>query len=155
MDQLIEAWTGVGAWRWLAIAALLFAIEMATGTAYLLWMSAAAAITAVAVAIIGEFNFAVELLLFGLFAMASTFIGKRFFAPRMVISDQPDLNQPERRHIGARAVAVTVFSGGEGRAKMGDSVWSAVMLDGANPAIGAGLEVVRVDGTVLHVKSAD
>jgi inner membrane protein len=155
MDQIVEAWSGLGAWRWLAIAALLFAAELATGTAYLLWLSAAAVLTAAVVALPGEINFAIELVAFAGFAIASTFFGKRFFKPSMLTSDQPDLNAPEQRHIGARAVAVDHFSGGQGRVSLGDTQWAAQTVDGSNPSSGVGLLVTSVDGTVLHVKAAE
>ena len=155
MDQLLEAWSGLGAWRWLALAALLFAAELATGTAYLLWLSAAAVLTAFVVALPGEVNFAVELLLFGVFSIASTVFGRRVFQPGIMKSDQPDLNVPDQRHIGARAVAVADFSGGEGRVSLGDTQWSAHTSDGTSPKNGAVLTVLSVDGTTLNVRAAD
>jgi inner membrane protein len=155
MDQVIDAWTGFGAWRWLALAALLFAAELATGTAYLLWLSAAAVMTALVVALPGELNVAFELLLFGVFAIASTIVGRKFFPPGMIKSDQPDLNAPGQRHIGARAVAVSDFAGGEGRVALGDTQWNAQTSDGSSPRNGAGLLVTSVDGTTLHVRAAD
>ncbi len=155
MDQLIEAWSGLGAWSWLALAALLFAAELATGTAYLLWLSAAAVLTALVVALPGNFNFAFELLLFSVFSIASTVFGRRIFKPGMIKSDQPDLNAPGQRHVGARAVAVDDFAGGEGRVALGDTQWSAQTLDGTSPKHGAGLLVLSVDGTTLQVRAAD
>jgi inner membrane protein len=155
MNQIIETISGLGAWRWLALAALLFAAEMATGTAYLLWLSAAAVATAALVALPGDTNFAFELAAFALFSIASTFIGRRFFKPKMTASDQPDLNDPLQRHLGAHAVAVTDFAGGFGRVSLGDTHWSAQTHDGSNPKTGTGLTVVSSEGTTLHVKQAD
>jgi inner membrane protein len=155
MDPFLEAWMSYGAWRWLALAALLFAAELATGTAYLLWLSAAAVLTAAVIALLGELNIAVELLLFGFFAIVSTLFGRRFFKPTMNQSDQADLNDPTRRHIGAHAVAVSDFAGGQGRVSLGDTQWSAQTMDGSSPTTGAGLLVMSVDGTVLHVRAAD
>ena len=155
MDQFIDAWTGLGAWRWLALAALLFAAELSTGTAYLLWLSAAAVMTALVVALPGEINFALELLLFGVFSIASTVFGRRFLRPSMIKSDQPELNAPSQRHIGARAVAVADFAGGEGRVSLGDTQWSAKTADGSSPVNGTSLQVLSVHGTVLHVQIAD
>jgi inner membrane protein len=155
MDHVFETIAGLGAWRWLALAALLFAAEMATGTAYLLWLSAAAVATAIVVALPGETGIALELAAFGAFSIASTLVGRRFFKPGMTASDQPDLNNPEQRHLGARVVAVADFAGGEGRVSLGDTQWQAQTLDGSSPHLGAGLKVVSVAGTTLHVKVAD
>jgi inner membrane protein len=155
MDQFLDAWMTLGAWRWLALAALLFAAELATGTAYLLWLAAAAAMTAFVVALPGEMGVAMQLLLFGIFSIASTVFGRRLFKPNMMQSDQPNLNAPAQRHIGARAIAVADFAGGHGRVSLGDTQWSAQTLDGTSPANGAGLQVLAVDGTTLHVQAAD
>jgi inner membrane protein len=155
MDQFFDAWMSLGAWRWLALAALLFAAELATGTAYLLWLSAAAVATAIIVALPGEINFALELVLFGMFSIASTVFGRRFFKPSLIKSDQPDLNAPMQRHIGARAIVVDDFRGGEGRVALGDTQWSARMLDGTSPSQGTGLSVVSVEGNILNVQTAD
>jgi inner membrane protein len=155
MDQVIELWSGFGPFSWLALAAILFAAELATGTAYLLWLSAAAVMTALFVALPIESGIAMELVAFGIFAIASTMIGKRFFKPGQIQSDQPDLNDPSRQHIGARAVAAADFIGGEGRVALGDTQWSAQTLDGSSPVNGSGLTVVSVDGTMLRVTAAD
>jgi inner membrane protein len=155
MDQVFATLAGAGAWRWLALAALLFAAEMATGTAYLLWLSAAAVATAAVVALPGQTNFAFEMLAFGGFSIASTLVGRRFFKPKMDASDQPGLNDPEQRHLGARVVAVADFAGGQGRVSLGDTQWSAQTLDGSSPALGKGLKVVSVEGTTLRVQAAD
>lgn len=152
MDSFIDAWTGLGFWRWFAIAALLFAAELTTGTAYLLWLSAAAVMTGIVIALPGEFNFATEILLFAIFAIASTLFGRKFFPPDAIASEQPQLNNPVARHIGAKAQAVGLFVGGEGRVALGDTQWSARTHDGSNPQTGAQLEVVSVDGTMLTVR---
>ncbi len=155
MDQIIDAWTGLGAWRWLGLAALLFTAELVTGTAYLLWLSAAAVLTAGVVVLSGDMNAATQLLTFAMFSIASTAFGRRVFKPGTFKSDQPSLNQPEQRHIGARAVAVVDFAGGHGRVALGDTQWSAQTLDGSSPTNGTGLLVLAVDGTMLHVQAAD
>jgi inner membrane protein len=151
MDQVIATFVELGAWRWLALAAILFAVEMGTGTAYLIWLSAAAAATAALVALPGETTFAVELAAFGVFSIASTVFGRKFFKPPAIVSDKPEINDPLQRHLGARVVAVGDFSGGEGRVSLGDTQWTAQTLDGSSPKNGVGLKVVRVDGTTLQV----
>ena len=44
---------------------------------------------------------------------------------------------------------VEAITGGEGRVKVGDSVWSAV---GADAEVGARVRVVAAEGTVLRVE---
>jgi inner membrane protein len=151
MEALIDAWQGFGAWRWLAIGALLLAAEFATGTAWLLWLAAAAGLTAILVALPIPTSFTTELLAFGAFALGTTAFGRRFFPPNAIKSDQPLLNQPNSRALGASVVVVSDFVGGEGRVKMGDTEWQAVTLDGASPKAGAQLQVLAMDGARLKV----
>jgi inner membrane protein len=154
MDQIVEMVSGMGAWRWLALAALLFAAEMLTGSAYLLWLSAAAVATAALVALPGDPGLGEQLFAFGLFSIASTVVGRKFFKPGLIVSDQPNLNEPEQRHIGAPVVAMTDFVGGQGRVALGDTQWSAQTLDGSSPGTGANLKVISVEGTLLYVELA-
>lgn len=155
MGQVMEFWSSFGFFSWLALAAVLFAIELTTGTAYLLWLSAAAVMTALYVALPLPSGIALELVVFGVFAIASTMVGQRYFKPGAIKSDQPNLNDPERQHLGARTIAVGDFAGGVGRVSLGDTQWSAQTTDGSSPTDGAGLKVVSVDGTTLRVKAAD
>jgi inner membrane protein len=111
--------------------------------------------TAAVVALPGDVGVAAQLLLFGMFSIASTVFGRKLFKPGSIPSDQPSLNEPEQRHIGARAIAVTNFAGGHGRVALGDTQWSAQTVDGSSPLNGAGLLVLAVDGTMLHVQAAE
>jgi inner membrane protein len=154
MDQIVATLLDLGAWRWLALAAVLFTIELATGTAYLLWLSAAAVMTAALSALPGQTGIAFELVLFGAFSIGSTLIGQKFFKPAAIESEQPDINNPMQRHLGAHVIAIGNFAGGQGRVSLGDTQWSAQTLDGSSPTDGVGLKVIRVEGTILHVAAS-
>jgi membrane protein implicated in regulation of membrane protease activity len=55
--------------------------------------------------------------------------------------------------IGQRGVVATDFSGGIGRIKLGDTVWSAETVDGSDLATGAGVIVEGTVGNVLKVRA--
>lgn len=155
MDAVFEAWSALGAWRWLIIAALLFGTELLTGTTWLLWLSVAAGLMAGVVALAPGLPLAAELVGFGGLALAATFVGRRVMDPGALgRSSGAQLNAPEDRLAGARAVAAGRFSGGEGRARLGDTEWRAVTTDGSDPAAGSALLVSRVDGATLIVTPA-
>ena len=61
------------------------------------------------------------------------------------------VNTPDAGLIGRTCRAVG-FEGAEGRVALGDGTWAARTADGAAPEVGAALEVVGLEGTVLVVR---
>ena len=115
------------AWHWLALALVLFSIEMMTGTWDLLWVSIAAALTSA---------FAV------------------FRKMREDVEEHPTLNKRMAGTLGQRGVVADDFTGGLGRVKLGDTVWSAESIDGANLASGTAVIVEATEGNMLKVRLA-
>jgi membrane protein implicated in regulation of membrane protease activity len=66
-------------------------------------------------------------------------------------SDQPQLNRRAEQHIGRRYVLDTAIVNGQGKARVGDSLW---LVEGPELPAGAAIEVVAVDGSTLRVKRA-
>jgi membrane protein implicated in regulation of membrane protease activity len=155
MEALTNNWAGFGALTWLGIGAALLAAELLTGTAYLLWIATAAALTAALAAIFPEASLPLQMVAFALFALATTVAGRSFFRPDTTPSEDPNLNSPLQRHIGQTSVAVDNFVGGMGRVRLGDTEWAAKTYDGAEPASGSVLVVTGVEGAVLHVTRAN
>ena len=154
MEALTSNWAGLGALTWLGIGAALLAAELLTGTAYLLWIATAAALTAALAAIFPQASLPLQLVAFALFALSTTFAGRRFFKPDTTPSEDPTLNAPLQRHIGQQAIAVDGFVGGIGRVRLGDTEWAAKTQDTAEPSSGSVLVVTGVEGAVLHVTRA-
>jgi membrane protein implicated in regulation of membrane protease activity len=155
MDSFIAAWPGFGPLSWLALGAVLLAAELLTGTAYLLWIAAAAALTAALIAVFPDLGIAFQLVAFACLAMSTTVIGKRFFSPMLTPSQSPGLNLPILRHLGQTAVSVAPFVGGEGRVRIGDTEWAAKTDDLSSPKEGAVVVVTGVEGAIMHVKAVD
>ncbi|WP_085340455.1 NfeD family protein [Aquidulcibacter paucihalophilus] len=155
MDALSSNWAGLGALIWLGLGAVLMAAELLTGTAYLLWIATAAALTAALAFLFPGASLPVQLVAFALFALATTVLGRRFFKPDTAPSEDPTLNSPLQRHIGQKAIAVDGFVSGTGRVRLGDTEWAAKTLDDADPASGSVLVVTGVEGAVLHVTRAN
>ena len=138
-------------WSWLILAACLFVVEMLIGSTYLLWVSAAAFLTAGIVALTPDAGVAVHALSFGGLALALTVVGKRYLKNPLADS-APLLNDPNARLIGASAIALEDFAGNRGRVKIGDSEWAAEIVDSSEaPAAGTALKVRQVDGATLKV----
>lgn len=139
-------------WAWMAVGAVFLAVEVATGSGWLLWPAASAGITGL-VTLILPMGQAEAIAVFGVLTIITTYVGRRYL--RGAKSDASDVNNPLTRLVGHRGEAVANFEGEDGRVFVDGKEWSAV-LDGAGPlAAGAKVEVVEVlGGARLKVKAA-
>ena len=144
-------------WHWLALALVLFSIEMMTGTWDLLWVSIAAALTSVfaALAPAGIAGWEGQLTVFAITSVGLFIAGRTLFRKmREDVEEHPTLNKRMAGTLGQRGVVADDFSGGLGRVKLGDTVWSAESVDGANLASGAAVIVEATEGNMLKVRAA-
>ena len=145
------------AWHWLALALFLLSIEMMTGTWDLLWVGLAALFTSAfaAFAPASMAGWEGQLIFFAVATAVLFVIGRTLFrSMRENIKEHPTLNKRMAGTLGQRGVVADDFSGGLGRVKLGDTVWSAQSVDGANLASGASVIVEATEGTVLKVRPA-
>ena len=145
------------AWHWLALALILFSIEMMTGTWDLLWISIAAAFTSAfaAFAPAGIAGWEGQLVFFAIATVVLFIIGRTLFKNmRENVEEHPTLNKRMAGTLGQRGVVADDFSGGLGRVKLGDTMWSAQSVDGANLASGASVIVEATEGNTLKVRPA-
>ena len=151
---LIDLFIANPFWAWMAAGALLLAIEIGTGTGYLLWPAASAAVIAV-LAVAVHPDFAVQVFLFALLTIASTYLGRRFL-PASVRQRGPDINDRAGRLVGHFGKIVGPFDAGKGRVFVDGSEWAAEVEEGAAALeVGARVEVVEVLGAArLRVKAA-
>jgi membrane protein implicated in regulation of membrane protease activity len=135
-------------WGWLVFAALLGIAEVLLPGVFLIWIAIAAAITglaALALPIAQPFQF----LIFAALSIAAVYAGRRWYVDNPVASSDPLLNDRSARLIGQHVTVIEAITNGEGRVKVGDSVWSAT---GPDAPIGTRVRVAGVDGTVLRVE---
>lgn len=135
-------------WLWLIAAVLLGIAELFVPGVFLIFLAAAAALTGVA-ALILDIPIAAQLALFPLFALGAVYGGRRWYQSQNVESSDPLLNDRIARHIGQTVVVVGAIQDGEGRVKLGDSVWSA---KGPDAPVGARVRIVGGAGTCLRVE---
>ncbi len=150
MDGLFEALSHVEPLHWFGIGLAFLAIEVVTGTTYLLWPAAAAAITA-AIALIFPGKALLHWTVFAVLTLALTLTGHFYVRGRWLKRLGPStLNERANTMVGQTGIADDVFVAGFGRVKLDDTVWRASSAD----AIGAGeaVEVISVDGATLRVK---
>lgn len=145
------------AWHWLALGLLLLSLEMMLGTFDLLWVAIAAGLTSAFTAIApdGIAGWQGQLVFFAIASTALFIMGRTLFRRmRENVEEHPTLNKRMAGTLGQRAIVAEDFTGGVGRVKLGDTVWSAQSIDGANLASGAAVVVESTQGTTLMVKPA-
>ncbi|WP_294133547.1 NfeD family protein [Sphingobium sp.] len=135
-------------WAWLVLAALLGIAEVMIPGVFLIWIAIAAAITGLT-ALALPIGLPLQLLIFAALSIAAVWAGRRWYTDHPVASTDPLLNDRTARLIGQTVTVVEAITGGEGRVKVGDSVWSAV---GADAEVGARVRVIAAEGTVLRVE---
>lgn len=152
MEALANIYAGQAFWIWGALAAVLLSAEVVTGSGWLLWASAAAAVTAGLVALL-DVSAPTALLAFAILTMASTLMARRYF-PRHAVGMGDDINDNVSRLVGHHGVVVGVFANGAGRVFIDGKEWAAQLDDEQGMDAGASVLVTGVDGARLRVRRA-
>jgi membrane protein implicated in regulation of membrane protease activity len=150
MHGLMEFYAGHPFWVWLAVAAVFLAVEVATGTGWLLWPAASALLVGLLTLAVQP-GLPVELGLFAVLTIATTYLARRFLKP-VLDAGNPDLNDPSLRLVGRDGEALDGFANGKGRVFVDGKEWAAVAPEGVEPAAGQKVQVVAVEGAVLTVR---
>ncbi len=138
-------------WAWLVFAALLGIGEVLIPGVFLIWIAIAAAITGLA-ALALPIGLPLQLLLFAALSIVAVYAGRRWYVDHPVASADPLLNDRAARLIGETVSVVEPISGGEGRVRVGDSVWTA---RGPDAPAGARVRIIRAEGATLWVEGAE
>ena len=137
-------------WVWLAVAAIFLAVEVATGTGWLLWPAAAGLLVGLLTLVVAP-GLPAELVLFAVLTIAATYLARRFLRP-VLEADGPDLNDPALRLVGRDGEVLDGFANGHGRVFVDGKEWAAVAPEGVAPTTGQRVLVVAVEGAVLTVR---
>jgi membrane protein implicated in regulation of membrane protease activity len=134
---------------WLAIGAVLLAVEVATGSGWLLWPAASAA----ALGFLGlawPLDMNMQLVIFAILTIVTTLAGRHFF-PRTVGGG--DINDTRSRLAGLDGVAAGDFQSGRGRVFVDGKEWAAELEGATSLASGMKVVVVAVKGSCLTVRA--
>ncbi len=139
-------------WIWLAIAALILAVEAAIGSEWLLWPAVAAGIVAVLTAIGLPLGLVGELIVFAILTIIGTVFARRLV--KRINPTESDINARDSRLVGQKATVVQAFVGGQGRIFISGAEWAAELMDGvsASPLAGDAVVVEDASGTRLKVR---
>ncbi|MFZ4606200.1 MAG: NfeD family protein [Caulobacter sp.] len=151
MTWLAELYLAHPFWIWAAIAGVILAGEVATGTGWLLWPAACAAIVALLTFVL-KGDFAVELAVFAVLTIASTLLARRYL-PGNASGDGPDINDNIGRLVGHYGMAVSAFEHGRGRVFIDGKEWAAVADEDETPLLDQRVKVLSADSGILKVKA--
>ncbi len=135
-------------WAWLGVAAVLLAAELVTGSGYLLWPSASAAVTA-GLAFLGlPAGLIPQLLVFAVLTVASTYAARHWWPRRPAGEGSATLNDAVGRLVGREGEAVA-----GARVFVDGAEWVAETEGGQVLAPGVRVRVLAVlDGARLKVR---
>lgn len=137
----------LGPWAWLIGGIVLLALELAIPGSFLVWLGLAALI-------VGLVSFAVDpswqaaWIGFAVLALILLVAGRRWFSAQRTRSDRPHLNERGQALIGRRFTLSDPIADGEGRIRIGDTLWR---VQGPDLAAGTRIEISRSDGATLIV----
>lgn len=153
MEPFLTLLDSIPFWGWWVIAIGLVAFEVVLPTTHMLWPAAAAFLTGILVAILGDPFPAWQVAAFAVLTVVAALIGPRMLRSTYAETDHPELNRRGSRALGETAQVVEAFVSGQGKVRLGDTQWLASTADGSNPAAGARVTVVEARGTELVVRS--
>jgi len=139
-------------WAWMAVGAVFLAVEIATGSGWLLWPAGSAALTGLLTLFL-PMSTPAAVAVFAVLTIITTYVGRRYL--RGAQPGASDVNNPLTRLVGHRGEAVAAFEGEDGRVFVDGKEWSAVLAGPGPLSAGAKVEVVEVlGGARLRVKAA-
>ena len=149
---LISALSSMDIWKWLILGVALLALELFTGTLFILWPAIAAIIVGLVLSIV-PLGWEMQLLLFAILTTAGLIWGEKYLRPRLDRDKAAEgLNQRGVGMIGQKVRAISDFDMGRGRVKIGDSEWAA-KLAGGDAKAGDELRIIEVSGASVTVEA--
>lgn len=153
MEPSIFGWIGsLSPWWWIALGIAIGALEMATGSFFLIWPALAALCVAALVALIPDLSGEAIIVLFATLAIILTFAGRALLT-RFGDGGAPasGLNQRSDAMVGRRA-KVLDHADGEGWVEIDGIRWKAIWANPpASPPKSARID--RAEGMTLYVSS--
>lgn len=138
-------------WVWAVLAIVIGFAELHMPGGYLIWIALGAAITALLDAMLG-LSLTAQLVTF-IVASAVSCVGGSFVYRRLNqrASKGDTLNQRDQRMIGTQGIVCETFVNGQGKVRIGDTVWLA---EGPPLDEGTPVTVKAVRGTWVIVEPA-
>jgi membrane protein implicated in regulation of membrane protease activity len=153
---MMEFMESVTFWYWLAFGIGLMLVEVLVPGVLFLWLGAAAIGTGLILLGIPDMGWQLQLVVFAVLSVVSVFVGRRYVYANPEPTDHPTLNRRGENFIGQQYTLDGATTGGQGRIKIGDSLWAvATRPQGMELAADARVTVTGVDGSTLVVEAVE
>lgn len=153
---MIEFMQSVTFWYWLAFGIALMLVEVLVPGVLFLWLGAAAIVTGLILLAIPDMTWEIQLVVFAVLSVVSVFVGRRYVYSNPEPTDHPTLNRRGENFIGQQYALEGASTGGQGRIKIGDSLWAvAVSPQGTDLGADTRVTVTGVDGSTLTVEAVE
>lgn len=86
---------------------------------------------------------------FAIISCISVFLVRRYAAPDVAASDEPELNVRAAQYVGRVVMVEEAIANGRGKVRIGDTLWNA---QGSDAAQGTRVKVTGTNGSVLLVE---
>lgn len=139
-----------GPWFWIALGLLLLGLELLGAGGFLLATGVAALIVA-AITFYAVLSWPVQLLLFGICTIVSTFIYWKYLKPNNTHSEDPLLNNRMARLVGERTELISDVSAGSAKVQIHDALWTVRCDEMLSK--GTTVEITGYQGSTLTVKA--
>ncbi len=136
-------------WHWWIVAGALLIIELTAPSFYFMWMGIAAALVGLLLLVVPFMPIEVQLVLFAILSIVTTFLWRRYREKNPPTSDQPFLNQRGKQYIGRVFELEEAIVNGVGKVEVDDSTWR---VQGSDLPVGDKVKVVDTKGVVLVVE---
>jgi inner membrane protein len=135
-------------WFWLTLGLVLGAAEIVAPGFFLMWLGMAAFVTGI-IAWALPISMPAEVIIFAALAIATVYGARRWIVQNPITSSDPLLNDRGGRMVGEVVTVIEAIAEGQGRVKVGDSVWSA---KGPETPVGSKVRITGAQGSVLTVE---
>ena len=136
-------------WHWWILAGVLLIIELTAPSFYFMWMGISAVLVGLLLLVMPFMPLEVQLVLFAILSIVTTFLWRRYYEKTPPTSDQPLLNQRGKQYVGRVFTLENAIVNGVGKVEVDDSTWR---VRGADLAVGEKVRVVATEGVVLIVE---
>jgi membrane protein implicated in regulation of membrane protease activity len=153
MAELSDIYAAHPFWAWVALGAALLAVEVVTGSGWLLWPAASAAIVALLVTFAG-LSLSQAAVVFALLTISLALLSRRYLPKSLLRHPAHDINDNVARLVGHHGRAVSAFQGRKGRVFIDGKEWAAELDEGEALEAGSRVEVTGVAGANLRVRGA-
>lgn len=139
----MDVFGSVTCWHWFALCLVLLIIEMIGAGGYLLWVSIAAGLTGLLLALSPEMSWQWQIVFFSVTAVASAIGWWRYQLAHPHRVDEPLLNKRSAQYVGRIFTLSDAVENGRGKIRVDDSFWEVAAQEDM-PA-GARVKVVAVE----------